>query len=66
MCLQDDTHTSCNVKTQKQGETLKVSCGSKAKEQVLVSQKSLGADVAENGTCTPTLTDVTEVEAKEG
>ena len=60
--------TSCKVKTQKQGETLEVSRGNEAKEQVyvLVSRKSLGADVAENGTCTPTLTDETEVEAKEG
>jgi len=58
--------TSCKVKTQKQGETLEVSRGSEAKEQVLVSRKSLGADIAENGTCTPTLTDETEVEAKEG
>jgi hypothetical protein len=52
-----------HVKSQKQGETLK---GSEAKKQALVSRKSLGADVAENGTCTPTLMDETEVEAKEG
>ena len=58
--------TSCKVKTQKQGVTLEVSRGSEAKEQVLVSRKSLGADVAENGTCTPTLMDETEVKAKEG
>jgi len=47
-------------------ETSEVFRGSEAKEQVLVSRKSLGADIAENGTCTPTLTDETEVEAKEG